>query len=236
MEDKSREELIEESLELCNDIKKFYKLEVVNPLDFETYLKNEDKKEEEEKEHEKQEITAVNFEEATFKIYLRFSIFILIVLIASKLFNSYIMEETIVNGTSMFPTLNNSDRLLLDKFTYKISKLKRYDIIVFGYNNVDLYIKRVIGLPGEEVKIADGKVFIDGKPLEDDPCGIEKMEFYGIAKNGVILRDNEYFVLGDNRNNSYDSRFEQVGVVNEEEILGRVFFRFYPFSRIGIIR
>ena len=135
----------------------------------------------------------------------------------------------------MNPTLQGSDTLLIDKIFYKIGDLKRFDVIVFDYNESALYIKRIIGLPGDRVKINDGHVYINGSLLNDDPLINDKMTYAGIAENEITLGEDEYFVLGDNRNNSYDSRYEQVGVVKGKYIIGRVWLRIFPISKFGSV-
>ena len=98
-----------------------------------------------------------------------------------------------------------------------------------------MYIKRIIGLPGDRVKINDGHVYINGSLLNDDPLINDKMTYAGIAENEITLGEDEYFVLGDNRNNSYDSRYEQVGVVKGKYIIGRVWLRIFPISKFGSV-
>ena len=146
------------------------------------------------------------------------------------------VQETIVSGTSMMPTLENADKVLIDKVIYKADDLKRYDIIVFDYNHSNVYVKRIVGLPGEKVMIIEGEVYVNGKKLRDDPLLNDTMEYAGIAENSIQLGEDEYFVLGDNRNNSYDSRYEQVGIVNKSSIIGRVWLRLFPISKFGAVK
>ena len=156
-------------------------------------------------------------------------------MIFTRIINAYVIQETIVNGSSMYPTLESADKLLIDKFIYKIGELKRYDIVVFDYHHSSVYIKRIVGLPGEKITIRAGKVYVNGKLLKDDPLSKDTIHYSGIAKDGVELGENEYFVLGDNRNNSYDSRYEQVGIVNKSSIIGKVWIRIFPILKFGAV-
>ena len=113
---------------------------------------------------------------------------------------------------------------------------KRYDIVVFPYQYQDntYYIKRIIGLPGETVQILSGMVYIDGMRL-DEHYGNEIMENPGIAEEPLTLGEDEYFVLGDNRNNSSDSRASDVGLIHRKDLIGRAWIRVWPLSQIGVI-
>ena len=135
----------------------------------------------------------------------------------------------------MNPTLESSDKVLIDKIIYKIDKLNRYDIVVFDYHHSSVYVKRIIGLPGERITIRKGRVYVNGKILKDDPRIKDTMHYAGIARDGVELGKDEYFVLGDNRNNSYDSRYEEVGVVNKSSMIGKVWIRIFPILKFGAV-
>ena len=123
------------------------------------------------------------------------------------------------------------------RFPYRFRDPERYDIVVFPYRLEEntYYIKRIIGLPGETVQIVDGYVYINGVQL-DEHYGNEIMEKPGIAAEPVTLGEDEYFVLGDNRNNSQDSRTASVGVIHRDEILGRAWVRIWPLSDFGVIK
>ena len=131
-------------------------------------------------------------------------------------------QRTEVSGSSMETTLSDKDQLIVDKMTYRFRDPKRYDIVVFPYQYQDntYYIKRIIGLPGETVQILSGMVYIDGMRL-DEHYGNELMENPGIAEEPLILGEDEYFVLGDNRNNSSDSRASDVGLIHRKDQIGR---------------
>ena len=146
----------------------------------------------------------------------------------------FIGQRTRVSGSSMENTLSNGDNLIVDKISYRLSDPKRFDVIIFPYrfDPETYYIKRIIGLPGETVQIDEnGTIFINGEELEED-YGLEQIVDPGVAIEPVVLADDEYFVLGDNRNNSSDSRFSGVGNVKREDIIGRAWIRIYPFDKI----
>lgn len=143
-----------------------------------------------------------------------------------------------VDGTSMMPTLSDNDNLWVDKLSYRFGDPKRFDVVIFNYDEDTTYVKRIIGLPGETVRIdQDGNIFINEQLLKED-YGMETIlpTNLGRANQPVLLGEDEYFVLGDNRNNSQDSRWADVGNVNRKDIVGKVILRIYPFSSFGIIK
>ncbi|MFA9463652.1 MAG: signal peptidase I [Velocimicrobium sp.] len=151
----------------------------------------------------------------------------------------YSFEGKKIEGDSMENCLNDSDYIIINKLSYRLNDPNRYDVIVFPYNKdkTIYYVKRIIGLPGETVQIINSSIYIDGKLLNEF-FGKESMDEYteGIAKDKIVLGDNEYFVLGDNRNNSTDSRDAEVGLIKKRNILGKAVFRIYPFPSFGRIR
>ena len=128
-------------------------------------------------------------------------------------------------GQSMTPQLLGEDVVLMDRLTYDFTDPARFDIVVFEYQHEEncFYIKRVIGLPGETVQIVGDEIFINGEVLEED-YGYEAIENAGLAAEPVVLGENEYFVLGDNRASSEDSRNADVGNVKREYIYGKAWF------------
>ncbi len=164
-------------------------------------------------------------------------LYILFVLVFSYVIITYVGQRTRVDGQSMETTLYNNDNLLVDKISYRFRDPKRFEIIVFPYQYREntFYIKRIIGLPGETVQVIDGYVYIDGEQL-DEHYGNELMENPGIAAEPILLGEDEYFVLGDNRNHSSDSRDPSVGVLKRENLLGRAWIRIWPLDRFGAIK
>jgi len=143
-----------------------------------------------------------------------------------------------VVGPSMSPQLEAGDEVLIDRFSYKFISPKPGDVIAFlpnGNVNTHYYIKRVIAVPGDTIQIIDGVVNVnDEKYVEDlEPAYIDDA---GIAKEAITLGEDEYFVLGDNRNNSEDSRFANIGNVREDYIIGRVWFISSPRDKFGFIK
>ncbi|MCS6813789.1 MAG: signal peptidase I [Cyanobacteria bacterium] len=147
---------------------------------------------------------------------------------------TFVAEARWIPSGSMRPTLIERDRLIVDKVSYRFSAPQRGDIIVFEPTDAlkeqkfkDAFIKRVIGLPGETVEVNGGRVFINGKPLREPY--IEEPPNYQWGPK--VIPDGQYLVLGDNRNNSYDSHYW--GFVPRDRIIGRAFVRFWPPDRIG---
>ena len=168
------------------------------------------------------------------------AIYLLGVLCLTWLVIHFVGHRTEVEGASMEATLSEGDNLIVDKITYRFSDPKRFDIIVFPfrYQENTYYIKRIIGLPGETVQIDDdGNIYIDGELLQES-FGREviRPETVGIASEPVVLGDDEYFVMGDNRNNSTDSRTEIVGNIHRSEIIGRAWVRIWPLSKMGFLK
>lgn len=159
------------------------------------------------------------------------------IFLISNLTIAFIAERAVVIGSSMESTLSNEDNLLIDKISYRFTKPKRYDIIVFPVSNSgdEIYIKRIIGLPGESVQILNGFVYINGHKLKSDVYGNDTIDFAGIAEKKIDLDADEYFCLGDNRNGSIDSRSPIVGPVKENKIKGKAIVRFYPLSNFKFL-
>ena len=134
--------------------------------------------------------------------------------------------RTSVIGDSMEPILYNGQEILVNRVVYRLSLPKRGDVVVFlpnGNQNSHYYVKRVVGLPGETIQIKDGNVYIDGVLLVEDDS-FDKMAEAGIAANELELASDEFFVLGDNRNSSEDSRSGNVGAVKKDNIIGKAWF------------
>lgn len=133
-----------------------------------------------------------------------------------------------VIGVSMEPALYNGQEVLINRFVYKIMSPKRGDVIAFlpnGNTNSHYYLKRIVGLPGEKIQIIDGYVYINGVLLDEEDAYDKIMEA-GIAETEIVLENDEYFVLGDNRNISEDSRSGNIGAISKSTITGKAWFRF----------
>ena len=138
----------------------------------------------------------------------------------------------------MDPMLNDGDYLIVDKISYRFQEPKRYDIIVFPFRYAEetYYIKRIIGMPGETVYIDDqGLIYIDGEVLKES-YGKEPVADPGRAYEAVTLGEDEYFVMGDNRKNSSDSRDPVVGNIHRDEFIGKAWMRIWPFNKMGMIK
>ncbi len=162
-------------------------------------------------------------------------LYLILIFVLTYLFITFVMQRTEVSGSSMETTLQDGDSLLIEKVSYRFSDPNRFDIIIFPYQYGDkqYFIKRIIGLPGETVRIDyDGNIYINGEILEED-YGTETIADPGRAVTEVTLGEDEYFVMGDNRNHSMDSRDISVGNIKKKDILGRAFLRIYPFSGFG---
>ena len=151
---------------------------------------------------------------------------------------TFIGQRMVVNGPSMENTLFNGESVIVDKLSYRFSNPQRFDVVVFPYKfeeNTD-FIKRVIGLPGEKIRIDnEGNIYINGEILEEH-YGKAVIIDPGRAEKEITLGEDEYFVLGDNRNNSTDSRDPFVGNIKKSEFIGKAFARIWPLNKIGFIK
>ena len=166
-----------------------------------------------------------------------FILYIGIVFLLTYLVIHYVGQRTQVSGTSMEYTLSDGDNLIVDKITYRFHKPERFDIVVFPFKQKKdtYYIKRIIGLPGETVQIdSSGIIYIDGQELEES-YGREIIQDPGQAAELIELGEDEYFVLGDNRNNSEDSRYANIGNVKKEYIIGKAWFIVSPYQDFGFL-
>lgn len=174
------------------------------------------------------------------KELLSTGLYLLIVLLVTWFIITFVGVRTVVDGDSMETTLSDGDNLIVDKLTYRFKDPERFDIIVFPfqYQEDTYYIKRIIGLPGETVQIDEnGKIYINGEVLSESyGREIIKPEYIGVAWEPVVLGEDEYFVMGDNRNNSSDSRNPIVGNIHRGDIIGRAWVRVWPFSDFGMLK
>lgn len=160
-------------------------------------------------------------------------VYIVTIVIVAMIWNAFFFSPLKVAGNSMNPSLTDGDVVIINKIS---GNIERYDMVVFPYkyDNRRNLIKRVIGLPGEKIEIINGKIYVNDEKLEEyygiyDENGEDMFKSYG----PIILGDTQYFVLGDNRYNSDDSRSDNVGPVEKSDIIGRVVFRLWPFNSIG---
>lgn len=163
---------------------------------------------------------------------------ILIVIILAYSLVTFGIQSVTMIGQSMDPALSNQDVVLINKRSYTFHNPKRYDMIAFKLKeDTESYfnIKRIIGLPGEKVQIKNGRIFIDGKVLTDLPFE-DLIMTEGIALDEITLGEEEYFVMGDNCNNSEDSRYVNIGNISKKEISGKVFFRISPRNDFGFVK
>lgn len=153
-------------------------------------------------------------------------------LVAVTMFQSVTMQES-----SMEPTLSVGDRFFVNRVVYKLSSPERGDLIVFRTNASDdaaLHIRRIIGLPGETIQIVDGQILINGETYKEGK-DFPNISNPGLASSAITLESNEYFVLGDNRNNSEDSRYAEIGTVSKRYIVGKLWFTISPTNKIGFL-
>ena len=160
---------------------------------------------------------------------------ILLAIVLAFTFVYFIGLRTSVVGQSMSPTLVSGDEILVNRFVYKVTDPKRGDIIVFlpnGNEKSHYYVKRVIGVPGDTVLIQNGAIYINGEVYKEE-IEAAAIEEAGLASEEITLDSDEYFVLGDNRNNSEDSRYANIGNIKKDYIIGKAWFRVAPFSSFG---
>ena len=174
------------------------------------------------------------------KEFLNTAIYLLCVLGAVWLVITFVGQRTEVEGASMENTLHNGDNLIVDKLSYRFRDPERFDIIVFPfqYQTNTYYIKRIIGLPGETVQIMeDGSIYINGEKMEES-YGREVIQPETIERAAelIVVGEDEYFVMGDNRNNSSDSRTDIVGNIKREDIIGKAWLRIWPLSDFGVLK
>ena len=157
------------------------------------------------------------------------------VVAAAYLIVNYMVEKTVMPDDSMQITLNAGDSIIINRLVYINSEPERFDVVVFkngSGEHVSYDIKRIIGMPGERVLIRNGEVYINDVLLEET-INVDKMLLSGFASDPIVLEKDEYFVLGDNRNSSDDSRFSSLGNIVREDIVGKAWFRLNEFIIIN---
>ena len=169
---------------------------------------------------------------------IEFAIYIILILGCVFWVPEHVIQRTVVNGESMENTLHTGESLLVEKVSYRFNDPQRYDIIVFypeGRDVDEYYVKRIFGLPGETIQVTGNAIYINGEKIED---GFAKngMDDPGIAAEPLTLADDEYFVLGDNRMVSLDSRDPDLGPIKAEDIAGHVILRIWPLKKFGTLK
>lgn len=162
---------------------------------------------------------------------------IAITLLLAFSFVYFIGLRTSVVGQSMAETLNGGDEILVNRFIYKVTNPEPNDIIVFlpnGNEKSHYYVKRVVAVPGDTVLIEDGVLYVNGVEFEEE-FEMPSIEEAGLASEEITLAADEFFVLGDNRNNSEDSRYANIGSIKKEHIIGKAWFRVAPWGDMGFL-
>ena len=174
----------------------------------------------------------------TIKSIFGWTLTVVLALVLAMVLRSYVFLVATVDGPSMQPTLKTNDRLLVTRFTYALTDIKRGDVVICRYDSPlypDMYVKRVIGLPGETISIVEGIVCINGAPIYEDYTfpATESNKYYNMEPYEIPT--DHVFVIGDNRDNSADSRSEIIGAISTDSIIGKAQVRIFPFTNICIL-
>ncbi|MEG1741419.1 MAG: signal peptidase I [Acetivibrio sp.] len=232
-------EKVEEAMELCRDIPIFYEKTTAHKEPSFSYMQASYKRN---ALSEKTEVSSqievslqtIEMEPPRKSKYIKeitsFLLCILIAYGAARFITDFLVQPTRVDGASMENSLFDEDILLIDKISYRFREPKRYETVIFPYSMREYYVKRIVGLPGETVQIKEGSIYINDERLPEH-YGSEEIIDAGIAESPLSLGADEYFLMGDNRNHSTDSRSFYVGPVKREKIEGKVWLRVYPFHR-----
>lgn len=160
---------------------------------------------------------------------------IMLALCLGFIISQFFFQHTTVHGVSMQATLSDGDQLLINKIAYNSNDPVQNDIVLFKAPSGDYYIKRIIAIPGDKIEIKkNGYIYINDNRILYD-YGYETIDDGGIASSPITLKEDEYFMLGDNRNFSTDSRDPSVGIISRDKIIGKAFFCIYPFDKFGKI-
>jgi signal peptidase I len=173
-----------------------------------------------------------------FKEILSWIVELAIVIVMAYVLVSSFGCRTSVVGQAMESQLQSNDQILVNKFVYMLTKPKTGDVVVFlpnGNEKSHYYVRRVIGTPGDTVQIINGAVYVNGTIYNED-IDVAAIEDAGLAADELTLGKDEYFVLGDNRNNSEDSRYANIGMVKKDYMLGKAWFYFSSIGHMGFIR
>lgn len=170
--------------------------------------------------------------------FMRWGFEIVVTLVLAAMVGIMLFQTVTMQESSMEPTIAVGDRFFINRVVYKFSSPKRGDLIVFRTNASDdaaLHIRRVIGLPGETIQISGGRILIDGEAYKEGK-DFPMISNPGLASSSIILESGEYFVLGDNRNNSEDSRYADIGMIKKRYIAGKIWFTCAPFEKLGFTK
>lgn len=170
--------------------------------------------------------------------FMRWVFEIVVTLVLAAMVGIMLFQTVTMQESSMEPTIAVGDRFFINRVVYKFSSPKRGDLIVFRTNASDdaaLHIRRVIGLPGETIQISGGRILIDGEAYKEGK-DFPMISNPGLASSSITLESGEYFVLGDNRNNSEDSRYADIGMVKKRYIAGKIWFTCAPFEKLGFMK
>ena len=170
--------------------------------------------------------------------FMRWVFEIVVTLVLAAMVGIMLFQTVTMQESSMEPTIAVGDRFFINRVVYKFSSPKRGDLIVFRTNASDdaaLHIRRVIGLPGETIQISGGRILIDGEAYKEGK-DFPMISNPGLASSSITLESGEYFVLGDNRNNSEDSRYADIGMIKNRYIAGKIWFTCAPFEKLGFTK
>lgn len=170
--------------------------------------------------------------------FMRWVFEIVVTLVLAAMVGIMLFQTVTMQESSMEPTIAVGDRFFINRVVYKFSSPKRGDLIVFRTNASDdaaLHIRRVIGLPGETIQISGGRILIDGEAYKEGK-DFSMISNPGLASSSITLESGEYFVLGDNRNNSEDSRYADIGMIKKRYIAGKIWFTCAPFEKLGFTK
>ena len=170
--------------------------------------------------------------------FMRWVFEIVVTLVLAAMVGIMLFQTVTMQESSMEPTIEVGDRFFINRVVYKFTSPKRGDLIVFRTNASDdaaLHIRRVIGLPGETIQISGGRILIDGEAYKEGK-DFPMISNPGLASSSITLESGEYFVLGDNRNNSEDSRYADIGMIKKRYIAGKIWFTCAPFEKLGFTK
>ena len=190
------------------------------------------------KEYPKVQEVKEKFENEKVRSSMRWVFQIVVTLVLAAMVGIMLFQTVTMQESSMEPTIAVGDRFFINRVVYKFSSPKRGDLIVFRTNASDdaaLHIRRVIGLPGETIQISGGRILIDGEAYKEGK-DFPMISNPGLASSSITLESGEYFVLGDNRNNSEDSRYADIGMIKKRYIAGKIWFTCAPFEKLGFTK